>query len=138
MTWLRWLWFILGTLPPAIKPMSMSGVPWEQTWGMMFLTSWIINESLIICAAINNKFFTVSRTGWISWPGYEQVALSSKYREFRAKVAALQNRFAVSALVVHIVILNSAFRVVFRKWRDSSYGTNPAPQAPYYQHQLPL
>jgi hypothetical protein len=27
MTWLRWLWFILGTLPPAIKLMSMTGVP---------------------------------------------------------------------------------------------------------------
>ncbi len=39
MTWLRWLWFILGTLPPAIKLFSMTGVRWEQAWGLMFLSS---------------------------------------------------------------------------------------------------
>jgi hypothetical protein len=117
MTWLRWLWFILGTLPPAIKLMSMSGVRWEQAWGMMFLTSWIINESLVIYAALNNTFFTISRAGRISWPGFEQMALSSRYRNFRSKVAACQYLLAVSALVVHGVILNGTFRVVFRKWR---------------------
>ena len=73
MTWLRWLWFILGTLPPAIKLMSMRGVPWEQAWGMMFLTSWIINESLTIYAATHHTFFTISRGGRISWPGFEQM-----------------------------------------------------------------
>ena len=30
MTWLRWLWFILATLPPAIKLASMTGVTWPQ------------------------------------------------------------------------------------------------------------
>lgn len=120
MTWLRWLWFILGTLPPAIKLMSMSGVPWEQAWGMMFLTSWIINESLTIYAATNHTFFTISPGGRISWPGFEQMRISSRYRKFRARVIALQYWLAVAALVVHVVILNSAFRVVFRKWRYSS------------------
>jgi hypothetical protein len=44
---------ILGTLPPAIKLLAMTGIRWEQAWGMMFLSSWIINESLIIFAAMN-------------------------------------------------------------------------------------
>ncbi|KAG9233043.1 hypothetical protein BJ875DRAFT_379396, partial [Amylocarpus encephaloides] len=48
MTWLRWLWFLLGTLPPAIKLMSMRGVGWVQAWGMMFLISWMGNELLIL------------------------------------------------------------------------------------------
>jgi hypothetical protein len=39
MTWLRWTWFILGTLPAAIKLASVKGVPWAQAWGMMFLSS---------------------------------------------------------------------------------------------------
>jgi hypothetical protein len=120
MTWLRWLWFILGTLPPAIKLISMSGVPWEQTWGIMFLTSWIINESLTIYAATNHTFFTISPGGRISWPGFEQLRISSRYRKYRARVIALQYWLAVAALVVHAVTLNSAFRVVFRKWRYSS------------------
>jgi hypothetical protein len=120
LTWLRWLWFILGTLPPAIKLMSMSGVRWEQAWGMIFFTSWIINESLTIYAAMNHKFFTISRGGRISWPGFEQLALSSQYRKFRARVIALQYWIAVAALVVHAVMLNGVFRDVFRKWRHSS------------------
>jgi hypothetical protein len=127
MTWLRWLWFILGTLPPAIKLMSMSGVPWEQAWGMMFLASWIINESLIICAAINPLYFTFSRQGRISWPGFEQTALSSGYRNLRTTVTATRCLLAVSALAVHIVILNGIFRAVYRKWRLNcclqSYGS---------------
>jgi hypothetical protein len=133
MTWLRWLWFILGTLPPAIKLMSMSGVRWEQVLGMMFLASWVINESLVICAASNNAFFTVSRTGRISWPGFEQITLSSKYRDFQVKVVPFQRWLALSALVVHTVILNGAFRVVFRKWRlDSSLSLSFRPRADYF------
>jgi len=120
MTWLRWLWFILGTLPPAIKLMSMRGVLWEQAWGMMFLTSWIINESLTIYAATHHTFFTISRGGRISWPGFEQMTASSRYRNFRARVIALQYWLALAALVVHAVMLNGVFREVFRKWRYSS------------------
>jgi hypothetical protein len=94
--------------------------PWEQAWGMMFLTSWIINESLTIYAATKHTFFTLSPGGRISWPGFEQMRISSRYRKFRARVIALQYWLAVAALVVHAVILNSAFRVVYRKWRYSS------------------
>jgi hypothetical protein len=119
MTWLRWLWLFLETLPPAIKLMSMSGVRWEPAWGMMLLTSWIINENLIICAAANNTFFAVSRTGCISWPGFEQMTLSSRYRDFQAKVVTRQYWLPFSALVVHTVIPNGAFRVVFQKLRLS-------------------
>lgn len=53
MTWLRWLWFILGTLPPAVKLLAMGGIPWEQAWGLMFLTSWTVNEGLMMFASID-------------------------------------------------------------------------------------
>jgi hypothetical protein len=56
MTWLRWLWFILGTLPPAIKLMSMSGVRWPQAWGMMFL-----NPSLSRLATNTSREFLVQQ-----------------------------------------------------------------------------
>jgi hypothetical protein len=52
MTWLRWLFFVLGTLPPAIKLMAMGGLPWTKTWGMMFLTSFLIMELLIILSSM--------------------------------------------------------------------------------------
>jgi hypothetical protein len=86
-------------------------------------------------AATNHAFFTTSRTGRISWPGFEQMALSSRYRTFLATVTVLQHWLAVSALTIHGVILNGALRVVFRKWRLGSLtiGLNkPNTYATYY------
>jgi hypothetical protein len=102
--------------------------------GMTFPTSWIINESLIICADANNTFSTVSRTGRISWSSFEQMTLSSRHRGFRAKVVTLQYWLAISALVVHTVILNGALRVVFRKLRlSSSASWSNRPRIDYFR-----
>jgi len=46
-TWLRWLWFVLGTLGPAIKLAAMQNVPWTKAWGMMFLGAFVVFESMI-------------------------------------------------------------------------------------------
>lgn len=43
-SWPRWLLFVMGTLPAAIKLASYSGTPWTQSWGMMLLSSFIITE----------------------------------------------------------------------------------------------
>jgi hypothetical protein len=115
MTWLRWLWFILGTLPPAIKLASMRGVPWTQVWGMIFLASWIINEGLVIFAAMNQSFFATSSLGRISWPGYEQTNQSSFYQRIQRILARIEICLASAALIVHIVIMNGAFRMVWRR-----------------------
>ncbi|KAH9216018.1 hypothetical protein DL95DRAFT_460561 [Leptodontidium sp. 2 PMI_412] len=37
--WPRWLFFIMGLLPAAIKLASFSGIPWTRAWGVMFATS---------------------------------------------------------------------------------------------------
>ena len=42
--WPRWLFFILGGLPPAIKLASLSGVPWTQAWGYFFVSSFVVIE----------------------------------------------------------------------------------------------
>jgi hypothetical protein len=39
LTWLRSMFFVLGTLLPAIKLAAMKGVPWTKTWGVMYLAS---------------------------------------------------------------------------------------------------
>lgn len=52
MTWLRWLFFVLGTLRSAIKLMAMSGVPWTKALGMMFLSSFLLVEILVISSGI--------------------------------------------------------------------------------------
>ncbi|KAH7400133.1 hypothetical protein BKA64DRAFT_707818 [Cadophora sp. MPI-SDFR-AT-0126] len=118
MTWLRWLWFILGTLPPAIKFLAMGGILWEQAWGLMFLTSWTINEGLMIFASMNQSFFTISNTGRISWPGYEQARLSPDLTVIRNVLAKVDISLATIALTVHTVILNGALRIVYRTLRS--------------------
>jgi hypothetical protein len=49
-TWPRLLYFLIGTLPSVIKLASFSGVPWTKTWGLMFISSFAINEAVIFSA----------------------------------------------------------------------------------------
>jgi hypothetical protein len=44
----RSLFFILGALPATIKLCSFTGLPWTKTWGMMFLSSFIIIELITL------------------------------------------------------------------------------------------
>lgn len=43
-TWLRWVFFMVGTLGPSIKLMAMQGVPWTKVWGAMFLFTFLVTE----------------------------------------------------------------------------------------------
>ncbi|KAJ6594566.1 hypothetical protein B0H19DRAFT_1225676 [Mycena capillaripes] len=42
--WPRWVFFILGPLPAAIKLCSFVGTPWTKTWGILFISSFFIME----------------------------------------------------------------------------------------------
>ncbi|KAJ6594577.1 hypothetical protein B0H19DRAFT_65568 [Mycena capillaripes] len=44
--WPRWVFFVLGPLPAAIKLCSFVGTPWTKTWGIIFLSSFSITELL--------------------------------------------------------------------------------------------
>jgi hypothetical protein len=114
MTWLRWLWFLLGTLPPAIQLASMSGVGWAQAWGMMFLGSWLINEFLIIFATLKKSFFTISSSGRISWPGYEHTTRSPKYHQVKRYLDLGEKGLGMTALIVHVVVVTNVFRIISR------------------------
>lgn len=43
-SWPRWLFFVMGPLPAAIKLGSFRGTPWSKTCGMMFVASFIVTE----------------------------------------------------------------------------------------------
>lgn len=114
MTWLRWLWFLLGTLPPAIKLLSMEGVGWSKAWGCMFLLSWVINEFLIVFAMANQSFFTISETRRISWPGYEQTTRSLHHQRIQRVLDQLDKGLAIAVIIMHMVLMNGVFRIVKR------------------------
>jgi hypothetical protein len=106
MTWLRWLWFLLGTLPPAIKLLSMEGIGWSKAWGSMFLISWVVN------AMFNQSFFTISKSGRISWPGFEQTTRSPSHQNIHRILDKWDKGLAIAVLVIHVVLMNSVFRII--------------------------
>jgi hypothetical protein len=113
MTWLRWLWFFLGTLPPGIKLASMRGVGWTKAWGIMLLASWVMNEVLIIFATFNQSFFTISRDGQISWPGYEHTTRSLNFQKVQISLSRLEAGILGFALILHVTMLNTVFRILW-------------------------
>jgi hypothetical protein len=49
--WIRWLCFILGPLPQAIRLASFKGVQGTKIVGFGFLSSWLLVEFLVLIAA---------------------------------------------------------------------------------------
>ncbi|KAK0118420.1 hypothetical protein ONS95_012707 [Cadophora gregata] len=62
--WPRWLFFILGVLPPSIKLASFSGTPWTKIFGMMFLVSFLIIElfNLTAFSVLRKRLSAVDHT----------------------------------------------------------------------------
>ena len=85
MTWLRWLFFLLGTLGPAIKMCAMRCIPWTQSWGMMFLACFLVFEGISIVNWASRSKFSVSNTARGERELHEQVsfAYSDLPRRFR-------------------------------------------------------
>ncbi|CAG8961780.1 hypothetical protein HYFRA_00006323 [Hymenoscyphus fraxineus] len=139
MTWLRWVWFLLGTLPPAIKLLSLNGVGWVQAWGVLFLSSWVLNELLIIFATLNQDKFTVSASGNVSWPGYEKITRDSCFRRVENILFFADIFLAFTALNAHTVMINGAFRAVSRTINAFPLGHLDYPLAAiiYSEHASP-
>lgn len=47
-TFFRWIFFVFGGLLPGIKFMALYGVMWSKVWGIMYLTSFVAVEILVI------------------------------------------------------------------------------------------
>jgi hypothetical protein len=50
-SWLRWLFFILGPMPQAIRLSSFRGTFWTQFFGFSYLLSWLLIEILGLISA---------------------------------------------------------------------------------------
>jgi hypothetical protein len=49
----RWIGFVLGVLPQAIKLFATRGMPWTQALGALYLASWLLFE-LVILASLSD------------------------------------------------------------------------------------
>jgi hypothetical protein len=52
-TWPRWLFFVMGPLPAAIKLASFTGLLWTKTWGMIFAASFLVMEIITLLSRSN-------------------------------------------------------------------------------------
>jgi hypothetical protein len=108
-TWLRWLFFVLGTLPGAIKLMGLKGVPWTKAWGMMFLVSFLVVESLVILSTTLRGRYNVIRPQQIHpWP-HRELLLNEGVNKRLALTRALTGWLSVLSLTFHYILLYLAF-----------------------------
>ncbi|KAG4434157.1 hypothetical protein IFR05_010349 [Cadophora sp. M221] len=119
-TWPRWLFFVMGPLPAAIKLASFSGIPWTKTWGMMFAASFVIVELISL----------PSRTGshGVSTPGLldptvmhnSDQELHSKFDSLTQNLDVLDKTLFSLAFLAHLCLLTWAVEVLWLKGVDKA------------------
>jgi hypothetical protein len=51
---LRWFVFILGVVPQTIKLLACKGIPWTTTWGLLYLSAFVVSEIMDILSRFSN------------------------------------------------------------------------------------
>ncbi len=106
MTWLRWLFFIFGTLTPAIKLLAFQGTPWTKAWGVMFLVSFMLVEVLVIFSWVGG------RQGSPLHDPETELELNS----IEARLVAIDKKLYLWAFAVYFLVL---FWLVLDLWPDT-------------------
>lgn len=107
--WPRWLFFIVGVLPSAIKLSSFSGTPRTQALGLMFVVSFITIElvTLLGRASGHEPAGSVPATlglGSSDGQALQRLRLSSKVARLNASMQVLEISVLIVALFTHISI----------------------------------
>ncbi|KAH7419357.1 hypothetical protein BKA64DRAFT_14188 [Cadophora sp. MPI-SDFR-AT-0126] len=112
-TWPRWLFFIMGPLPAAIKLASFSGIWWTKSWGLMFAVSFVVVELISIPSRI-------SKSPRMSAPELLDPGLQTEQSLDSQKSLMLDNNLDIIdrivytlALLVHLGLLIWAIEVLW-------------------------
>lgn len=118
-TWPRWMLFIMGTLPAAIKLGSFTELPWTKTWGMMFLSSFVTNELVALNVGKGHGDTTIAEllgSETADWQNAPQDSLRDKmFRLFRLNrmLLALETYTLNVVWFAHIILLIHAAQQVW-------------------------
>ena len=117
-TWLRWVFFIVGTLGPSIKLMAMQGVPWTKVWGAMFLFAFLVIEAAALFARRS-----ITSSDYSSLPGINGQATQSEIeRQVIQGFETMETCAFCVGLMAHFAVLVWAF---FDVWLLRSSAYNP-------------
>ena len=101
LTFIRWLFFIFGTLGPAIKLMAMEGVPWTKAWGAMFLASFLVVEVLVVLSWTYKSYDPLLQ----SQPTNELLEIRKKLRTFDGLLLYF------SAFLYAVILFSTTFAI---------------------------
>jgi hypothetical protein len=103
--WPRTLFFIMGTLPAAIKLASLTGVPWTKLWGMMFVTSFIAIGLITFLSRTSDPTENTSISAILDIDLVENEQGVLQGQVLRAKVARLSRRVELAELFLFCLVL---------------------------------
>lgn len=115
LTFIRWMFFVFGTLGSGIKLMAMENIPWTKAWGAMFLISFIVVEVLVILS-------------WIYVPHGAAPLLEGQEAAQLLRVKARLEKFdnvlmPPSTIFYVLVLLFAAWEICFKQYRNKSFAS---------------
>lgn len=117
-TWPRWLFFLTGPLPAAIKLASFTGLPWTKTLGMASLAAFFINEGLAFCIGpppTIPDIPSIFGCSDIEWEDESKRALRSKIENLKETLKTLEAFQWMVFGLLHIVFL---LRAAMEVWEN--------------------
>jgi len=122
-TFVRWLFFILGTVGPGIKLMAMEGVPCTKAWGAMFLVSFLVVEVLVILS-------------WRYMPCEHQDLLpgspgTDTDLRIRVKLKKIDGRVLYYSVLCYALVFIWAVCDIYDALLPTDSVENPLPRAPF-------
>jgi hypothetical protein len=129
--WPRYLFFVMGTLPAAIKLTSFTGNPWTKFWGLMFPASFTIIELILLLSRwygeVTFSLVTDQSVGSLNWsvPAVLDLSweewLEPQNRNLHTKSTSLRFWLNISdgvllalAFISHAIVLAWALEIIWR------------------------
>jgi hypothetical protein len=112
-TWPRWLFFVMGPLPAAIKLCSFQGTPGTQALGLMSLSGFLVNEAMYILTGPPRSIPQVAVLLNLSDDSGEEVEGRKQLRDKFKKASDLLN-----LLEVFIWVISAALHLFLLIWAE--------------------
>ncbi|CZR61926.1 uncharacterized protein PAC_11823 [Phialocephala subalpina] len=130
-TWPRWMFFIMGPLPAAIKLASFSGTPWTKTWGLMFVSSFVVTELVAMIArssttSENTTVESILGLSALECEDPQNAPLRLKVVKVSEYLRNFEIAFFILSVITHIVFLAWGVETL---WRPCTSFINSSPLA---------